>query len=39
MTQKRASTTLDFPHPFGPTIPVIPVSKWMVVLSLKDLNP
>jgi hypothetical protein len=30
---------LDFPQPLGPTIPVIPASKWMTVRSLNDLKP
>ena len=33
------STILDFPQPFGPTIPVKPFSIRKVVLSKKDLNP
>src|SRR3954462_6478150 len=39
MTQARASTTLDFPEPFGPTMQVIPGSSWSVVEEAKDLNP
>src|SRR5690606_4242537 len=38
-THRMASTTLDFPHPLGPTIPVMPASKLMVILSPKLLNP
>ena len=34
-----ASTTLDFPEPFGPTTQVIPGSKSRVVEEAKDLNP
>ena len=30
---------LDFPQPFGPTIPVIEWSKLTIVLSLNDLKP
>jgi len=39
MTQERASTTFDFPEPFGPTTQVIPRSKSRVVEEAKDLNP
>ena len=35
----RASTILDLPHPFGPTIPVRPLSIKKFVLSKNDLNP
>ena len=38
-TQRNASTILDFPHPFGPTIDVIPLSKPTLVLWAKLLNP
>ena len=38
-TQRSASTTLDFPHPFGPTIAVMPAGKDRVVLFLNDLKP
>ena len=31
-TQRSASTIFDFPHPFGPTIEVIPLSKLTFVL-------
>ena len=34
-----ASTIFDLPHPFGPTIPVTPLLKFMIVLSPKLLNP
>ena len=39
MTQRRASTKLDLPQPFGPTIPVRPRSIQISVGSTKDLNP
>jgi len=39
MTHARASTTLDFPDPLGPTTQVIPGSKRSVVADAKDLNP
>ncbi len=39
MAQRMESTTLDFPHPFGPTIAVIPSGKGSWVRSTKDLNP
>ena len=35
----KDSTIFDFPHPFGPTIPVRPSSIRKFVLSAKDLNP
>src|SRR6185369_8000565 len=38
-TQRIASTTLDLRQPLGPTIPVIPSSKLMTILSAKLLNP
>src|SRR5260370_42286655 len=39
-TQLMASLTLDFPHPFGPTIAAIPPPvKFMGVRSQNDLNP
>src|SRR5919204_6948540 len=38
-TQAIASTTLDLPEPFGPTITVIPGSNSRVVFSANDLNP
>ena len=33
------STTLDLPHPLGPTIPVRPCSMFNSVGSTKDLKP
>ena len=33
------SAILDLPHPFGPTIAVMPGSKSSLVLSAKDLKP
>ena len=39
ITHLRDSTIFDFPHPFGPTIPVKPFSIKKLVLSAKDLNP
>src|SRR4051794_39800064 len=39
ITQLSASTTLDFPDPFGPTTQVIPGSKFSVVAEAKDLKP
>ena len=39
MTQVRASTTLDFPDPLGPTTHVIPGSSRSVVAEANDLNP
>src|SRR5512139_879990 len=39
ITQARASTTLDLPEPFGPTMQVMPGSSWRVVEDAKDLNP
>src|SRR3954471_8777013 len=38
-THLNASTTFDFPHPFGPTIPVIGESNTNSVRSANDLNP
>lgn len=38
-TQRKASTIFDLPHPFGPTIDVIPLSKETFVLWAKLLNP
>ncbi len=39
-TQEIASTTLDLPQPFGPTMQVIPLPlKVIGVFSQKDLNP
>src|SRR5579863_6152174 len=39
MTQRSASTRLDLPQPFGPTMPVSPGSIASSVGSTKDLNP
>ncbi len=39
MTQRRASTRLDLPQPFGPTTPVRPRSMKNSVGSTKDLKP
>src|SRR6185312_14307875 len=39
MAQRRASTILDLPHPFGPTIPVKPGRMSTPVGSAKLLNP
>src|SRR5690625_2286082 len=39
ITHARASTTLDFPEPLGPTTQVIPGSKCNVVADANDLNP
>src|SRR4249919_2204257 len=39
ITQLSASTTLDFPEPFGPTTQVMPGSKLSVVADANDLNP
>src|SRR5689334_23303010 len=38
-THLMASTTLDLPHPFGPTMPTIGLSKTISVRSAKDLKP
>ena len=38
-TQRIASDIFDFPLPFGPTIPVIGLSKDNRVLSGNDLKP
>src|SRR5690606_1215303 len=38
-THRMASTTLDLPQPFGPTMAVTPSLKWMVILSPKLLKP
>src|SRR6202011_1708809 len=39
-TQEIASTTFDFPHPFGPTMQVVPVPlNVTTVRSQNDLNP
>src|SRR5437773_563579 len=37
--QRTASPTFDFPHPFGPTMPVMPGRIRTTVLSPNDLNP
>src|SRR5687768_13427542 len=39
ITQASASTTLDLPEPFGPTMHVMPGSSCSVVEEAKDLNP
>src|ERR1700729_4415777 len=39
MTQENASTTFDFPDPFGPTTQVMPGSNRSEVAEAKDLNP
>src|SRR5699024_7312571 len=39
ITQDRASTTLDFPEPLGPTTQVIPGSNRKVVADANDLKP
>src|SRR3954470_19706526 len=39
IAQRRASTRLDLPQPFGPTTPVRPGSIMKSVGSTKDLNP
>lgn len=39
ITQRMASTIFDLPQPFGPTIPVIWLSRLMTVRSAKLLNP
>src|SRR3989337_1258366 len=39
ITQASASTTLDLPEPFGPTMQVIPGSSASVVDEANDLNP
>src|SRR6266852_2219295 len=38
-THRIASTTLDLPHPLGPTTAVIPGEKPIVVESRNDLKP
>ena len=39
-TQEMASTTFDLPHPFGPTMHVIPLPLNVIgVFSKNDLNP
>jgi hypothetical protein len=39
ITHLMASTTFDFPQPFGPTTQVMPASKLKTVRSTKDLKP
>src|SRR5512144_2178305 len=39
ITQASASTTLDLPEPFGPTMQVMPGSSCRVVAEANDLNP
>src|SRR5690606_12116682 len=39
MTQRSASSRLDFPHPFGPTTPVSPSRMTRSVGSTKLLKP
>ena len=39
ITQRIASVMLLLPLPFGPTIPVIPVSNSILVFSANDLKP
>ena len=39
ITKRKASTRLDLPQPFGPTIPVKPCSIITSVGSTKDLKP
>ena len=39
IAQRSASTTLDLPHPFGPTTPVSPGRISTVWVSAKLLNP
>ena len=34
-----ASITFDLPEPFGPTIPIIALSKFSLVISANDLKP
>lgn len=34
-----ASTTFDFPQPFGPTMALMPLEKMSFVLWGNDLNP
>ena len=38
-THAKASTTFDFPEPLGPTMAVMPGSKFSVVAEANDLNP
>ena len=39
ITQRRPSTMFDLPHPFGPTMPVMPASISTSAASAKDLKP
>src|ERR1700733_6354348 len=39
ITQENASTTLDLPDPFGPTMQVMPGSNFSVVADANDLKP
>src|SRR5215472_3866733 len=39
MTHENASTTLDLPDPFGPTMHVMPGSNLSVVADANDLKP
>ena len=39
ITHLKDSTILDFPQPFGPTMPVKPCSIRKFVFSANDLNP
>src|SRR5471030_2442216 len=39
ITQARASTTLDLPEPFGPTMHVMPGSRRSEVAEANDLKP
>ena len=39
MHHLKDSTMFDFPQPFGPTIPVRPLSIINVVFSANDLKP
>jgi hypothetical protein len=39
MHQRIASTILDFPHPFGPTTPVIDSLMLTTARSQNDLKP
>src|ERR1700739_1181739 len=39
LPQENASTTLDLPEPFGPTMQVIPGSNRIEVADANDLNP
>ena len=39
ITHLKDSTILDFPQPFGPTMPVNPCSIRKFVFSANDLNP